>query len=159
MFVQCGLLVGGVLLILGVAYGFTNFLVDAEIPDKAVEWSAATFDSKWTFLLALNLLLILAGCLMDIYSAIVVIVPLLIPLGAKFGIDPVHLAILFLVNLELGYLTPPVGMNLFLAAYRFDKPILEVAKAALPVLAVFLIGVVLVTYLPALTTFLPRLLE
>lgn len=159
VFVQCGLLVGGVLLILGVAYGFTNFLVDAEIPDKAVEWSVATFDSKWTFLLALNLLLILAGCLMDIYSAIVVIVPLLIPLGAKFGIDPVHLAILFLVNLELGYLTPPVGMNLFLAAYRFDKPILEVAKAALPVLAVFLIGVVLVTYLPVLTTFLPRLLE
>ena len=159
VFVQCGLLVGGVLLILGVAYGFTNFLVDAEIPDKAVEWSAATFDSKWTFLIALNLLLILAGCLMDIYSAIVVIVPLLIPLGVKFGIDPVHLAILFLVNLELGYLTPPVGMNLFLAAYRFDKPILEVAKAALPVLAVFLIGVVLVTYLPDLTTFLPRLLE
>ena len=159
VFVQCGLLVGGVLLILGVAYGFTNFLVDAEIPDKAVEWSAATFDSKWTFLLALNLLLIVAGCLMDIYSAIVVIVPLLIPLGAKFGIDPVHLAILFLVNLELGYLTPPVGMNLFLAAYRFDKPVLEVAKAALPVLAVFLIGVVLVTYLPSLTTFLPRLLE
>lgn len=159
VFVQCGLLVGGVLLILGVAYGFTNFLVDAEIPDKAVEWSAAAFDSKWTFLLVLNLLLILAGCLMDIYSAIVVIVPLLIPLGAKFGIDPVHLAILFLVNLELGYLTPPVGMNLFLAAYRFDKPVLEVAKAALPVLAVFLIGVVLVTYLPALTTFLPRLLE
>ena len=159
VFVQCGLLVGGVLLILGVAYGFTNFLVDAEIPDKALEWSAAAFDSKWTFLLALNLLLILAGCLMDIYSAIVVIVPLLIPLGAKFGIDPVHLAILFLVNLELGYLTPPVGMNLFLAAYRFDKPVLEVAKAALPVLVVFLIGVVLVTYLPSLTTFLPRLLE
>lgn len=159
VFVQCGLLVGGVLLILGVAYGFTNFLVDAEIPDKVVEWSAAAFDSKWTFLLVLNLLLILAGCLMDIYSAIVVIVPLLIPLGAKFGIDPVHLAILFLVNLELGYLTPPVGMNLFLAAYRFDKPVLEVAKAALPVLAVFLIGVVLVTYLPWLTTFLPRLLE
>lgn len=159
VFVQCGLLVGGVLLILGVAYGFTNFLVDAEIPDKAVEWSAAAIHSKWTFLLVLNLILILAGCLMDIYSAIVVIVPLLIPLGAKFGIDPVHLAILFLVNLELGYLTPPVGMNLFLAAYRFDKPVLEVAKAALPVLAVFLIGVVLVTYLPALTTFLPRLLE
>ena len=109
VFVQCGLLVGGVLLILGVAYGFTNFLVDAEIPDKAVEWSAATFDSKWTFLLALNLLLIVAGCLMDIYSAIVVIVPLLIPLGAKFGIDPVHLAILFLVNLEARLLNAAGG--------------------------------------------------
>ncbi len=159
VFVQCGLLVGGVLLILGVAFAFTNSLIYAQIPDRATEWVTATVHSKWLFLLALNLLLILAGCLMDIYSAIVVIVPLLIPLSEKFGIDPVHLAVVFLVNLELGYLTPPVGMNLFLAAYRFEKPVLEVAKAALPVLAVFLIGVILVTYVPALTTFLPRLLE
>lgn len=159
VFVKCGLLVGGILLILGVAFGFTNFLIDAQIPDKAIEWVTATVHSKWLFLLTLNLLLILVGCLMDIYSAIVVVVPLLIPLGEAFGIDPVHLAILFLINLELGYLTPPVGMNLFLAAYRFDKPILEVARAAIPVLIVFLISVVLVTYVPALTTFLPQLLE
>ena len=124
-----------------------------------MEWVTTHVKSKWLFLLALNLLLILVGCLMDIYSAIVVVVPLLIPLGVAFGIDPVHLAILFLVNLELGYLTPPVGMNLFLAAYRFDKPILEVARAAIPVLILFLISALLVTYVPFITTFLPSLLE
>ncbi len=159
VFAKCGLLVGGVLLILGMAFGFTNVLIDAQVPDKAIEWVTATIHSKWLFLLALNLLLILVGCLMDIYSAIVVVVPLLIPLGVAFGIDPVHLAILFLVNLELGYLTPPVGMNLFLAAYRFDKPILEVARAAIPVLLLFLISALLVTFFPPLTTFLPSLLE
>ena len=159
VFSKCGLLVGGVLLILGMAFGFTNVLIDAQVPDRAIEWVTATIHSKWLFLLTLNILLILVGCLMDIFSAIVVVVPLLIPLGAAFGIDPVHLAILFLVNLELGYLTPPVGMNLFLAAYRFDKPILEVARAAIPVLILFFISALLVTYVPALTTFLPSLLE
>ena len=141
------------------AFGFTNVLIDAQVPDQAIEWVTANIKSKWLFLLALNVLLILVGCLMDIYSAIVVVVPLLIPLGAAFGIDPVHLAILFLVNLELGYLTPPVGMNLFLAAYRFDKPILEVARAAIPILLLFLISVLIVTYIPPITTFLPSLLE
>ncbi len=159
VFAKCGLLVGGVLLILGMAFGFTNVLIDAQIPDRAMEWVTANIESKWLFLLALNVLLILVGCLMDIYSAIVVVVPLLIPLGAAFGIDPVHLAILFLVNLELGYLTPPVGMNLFLAAYRFDKPILHVARAALPVLLLFLISALIVTFFPPITTFLPSLLE
>ena len=124
-----------------------------------MEWITENFKSKWSFLLALNVLLIIVGCLMDIFSAIVVVVPLLIPLGEAFGIDPIHLAILFLVNLELGYLTPPVGMNLFLAAYRFDKPILVVAKAAIPVLILFLICTILVTFFPPLTTFLPSLLE
>ena len=159
VFTKCGLLVGGVLLILGMAFGFTNVLIDAQVPDRAIEWVTATIHSKWLFLLSLNVLLILVGCLMDIFSAIVVVVPLLIPLGAAFGIDPVHLAILFLVNLELGYLTPPVGMNLFLAAYRFDKPILEVARAAIPVLILFLISALLVTFFPPLTTFLPKLME
>ena len=159
VFAKCGLLVGGVLLILSMAFGFTNVLIDAQVPDQAMEWVTTHVKSKWLFLLALNLLLILVGCLMDIYSAIVVVVPLLIPLGVAFGIDPVHLAILFLVNLELGYLTPPVGMNLFLAAYRFDKPILEVARAAIPVLILFLISALLVTYVPFITTFLPSLLE
>jgi C4-dicarboxylate transporter, DctM subunit len=159
VFSKCGLLVGGVLLILGMAFGFTNVLIDAQVPDRAIEWVTATIHSKWLFLLSLNILLILVGCLMDIFSAIVVVVPLLIPLGVAFGIDPVHLAILFLVNLELGYLTPPVGMNLFLAAYRFDKPILEVARAAIPVLILFLISALLVTFFPPLTTFLPSLME
>ncbi len=159
VFTKCGLLVGGVLLILGMAFAFTNVLIDAQVPDLAIEWVTENVESKWVFLLSLNALLIIVGCIMDIYSAIVVVVPLLIPLGAAFGIDPVHLAILFLVNLEVGYLTPPVGLNLFLAAYRFEKPILEVARAAIPILLLFLVSALLVTFVPFLTTFLPSLLE
>ena len=120
---ECGLLVGGVLLILGVALGLTNYLVDARIPERAVDWVTGAIHSRWMFLLALNLFLLVAGCLLDIFSAIVVLVPLLLPLAAAFGIDPVHLGIIFLANMELGYLTPPVGMNLFFAAYRFGKPL------------------------------------
>ena len=153
---ECGLLVGGVLLILGVALGFTNFLVDAEVPAKAVEWVTATVHSKWMFLLLLNLFLILVGALMDIYSAIVIIVPLMIPLGRAFGVDPVHLGIIFLANAELGYLMPPVGENLFLASLRFGKPVTEVFRAVIPMVIVFLIGTLLVTYIPALTLTLPR---
>lgn len=154
---ECGLLVGGVLLILGVAMSFTkDFLVFAMIPDMAIEWASTHVESKYVFLLALNVFLLLAGCLMDIYSAIVVLVPLVLPLGLQFGIDPIHLGIIFLANLELGYLTPPVGLNLFLAAYRFEKPVMEVARASLPVLLVLFISVLLITYLPFLTTFLPH---
>jgi tripartite ATP-independent transporter DctM subunit len=152
---ECGLVVGGVLLILGVALGFTNYLVDAEVPARAVEVVTANVHSPLVFLLLLNLFLIVVGCLLDIYSAIVVVVPLIVPLGAAFGIDPVHLGIVFLANLQLGYLTPPVGMNLFLASYRFQKPLAEVARAALPILLILLLGVLLITYAPPLTTLLP----
>lgn len=156
---EAGLLIGGVLLILGVALGFTHFLIMAEIPDKGVEWVTATVESKWIFLLALNLVLLIVGCLMDIYSAIVVVVPLVVPVANAFGIDPVHLGIIFLANLELGYLTPPVGMNLFLASYRFNKPMSEVTRASLPMLGVLAIGVLLITYVPWLTTWLPAQLK
>ncbi|MCP5519101.1 MAG: TRAP transporter large permease subunit [Verrucomicrobiales bacterium] len=152
---ECGLLVGGVLLILGVALGFTYFLIDSQVPDLAVEWVTAHISSKLVFLLVVNVLLILVGCLMDIYSAIVVVVPLLVPLGRAYGIDMVHLGIIFLANLELGYLTPPVGMNLFLSSYRFQKPIPEVIRASFPMLVVLFVGVLLITYLPFLTTALP----
>jgi C4-dicarboxylate transporter, DctM subunit len=107
-------------------------------------------------LLALNLFLLIVGCLMDIFSAIIVVAPLIVPLGIAFGINPVHLGIIFLANLELGYLTPPVGMNLFLASYRFNKPIGEVTRASLPMLGILFVGVLLITYLPFLTTFLPQ---
>jgi TRAP-type C4-dicarboxylate transport system permease large subunit len=156
---ECGLLVGGVLLILGVALGFTNYLVDARIPERAVDWVTAAIHSRWMFLVALNLFLLLAGCLLDIFSATVVLVPLIVPLGLAFGIDPIHLGIVFLVNMELGYLTPPVGMNLFFAAYRFGKPLPEVCRAAVPVVGVLAIGVLLVTFVPWLATGLPRLLK
>lgn len=156
---ECGLLVGGILLILGVALGFTNYLVDAQIPERAVQWVTGTIDSRWAFLLALNLFLLVAGCLMDIFSATVVLVPIIVPLGLAFGIDPVHLGIVFLVNMELGYLTPPVGMNLFFTSYRFGKPLPEVFRAALPAVAVLALAVLLVTYLPWLSTGLPGLLR
>jgi len=154
---ECGLLIGGVLLILGVALGFTHYLIDAQIPDKGVEWVTGAVKSKWLFLLLVNVCLLVVGCLMDIYSAIVVVVPLLVPMAQVFGIDMTHLGIIFLVNLQLGYLTPPVGMNLFLSSYRFNKPVVEVARASLPMLLVLAAGVLLVTYVPWLTTWLPAI--
>jgi tripartite ATP-independent transporter DctM subunit len=153
---ECGLLVGGVLLILGVALGFTNYLIDVELPTRTVEWVTSSIKSQWVFLLLLNFFLLAVGCLMDIFSAIVVVVPLIVPIGEAFGIDPVHLGIIFLANLELGYLTPPVGMNLFLASYRFRIPLPQVARSIVPILFVRLVGVLLITYIPALTTTLPR---
>jgi tripartite ATP-independent transporter DctM subunit len=153
---QCGMLIGGVLLILGVALGFTNYLVYAEIPARAVEWVTASIHSPLTFLLLLNLFLILVGALMDIYSAIVIVVPLIVPLGQVFGIDPVHLGIIFLANAELGYLMPPVGENLFLSSARFGKPVTEVFRSVIPMMVVFLVAVLLITYIPPLTTTLPR---
>jgi C4-dicarboxylate transporter, DctM subunit len=154
---ECGLLIGGVLLILGVSLGFTNYLVDAEIPARAVAWTTQTIHSPLLFLLLLNLFLLVVGCLMEIYPAIVIEVPLLVPLGAAFGIDPVRLGIIFLANMELGYLTPPVGLNLLMSSYRFKKPVPEVLRSVLPVVMVLTLGVLLITYIPALTTFLPRL--
>jgi tripartite ATP-independent transporter DctM subunit len=154
---ECGLLIGGVLLILGVSLGFTNYLVDAEVPAKAVAWTTATIHSPILFLLLLNVFLLVVGCLMEIYPAIVIEVPLLVPLGAAFGIDPVRLGIIFLANMELGYLTPPVGLNLLMSSYRFKKPVPEVLRAVLPVVMVLSLGVLLITYIPALTTALPRL--
>jgi tripartite ATP-independent transporter DctM subunit len=149
--VECSVLLGGVLLILGVAQGLTSWMVDAQIPAQLLAWTRETIDSPLVFLLALNLLLLAVGCLMDIFSAIAVVVPLILPLGEAFGIHPIHLGILFVANLELGYLTPPVGLNLFLAAYRFERPLLEVWRAALPPLLFLAFGVLLITYLPWLT--------
>ncbi len=149
---ECLVLLGGVLLILAVAMGFTNYMVDAEIPARLVEFAQAHVESKLLFLLALNVFLLFVGCVMDIFSATVVVVPLIAPLGAAYGIDPVHLGIIFIANLELGYLTPPVGLNLFLASYRFDRPLLEIYRAALPMLVILGLGVLLITYVPFLTT-------
>ena len=154
--VECGLLVGGILLILGVAMGFTNYLIDAQVPDRMVEWARASLHSPLYFLLALNVFLLVVGCMMDIYSAIIVVVPLIVPIGAAFGIDPIHLGIIFLANLELGFLTPPVGMNLFMASYRFGRPMPEIVRSILPLLFLRAIGVVLITYVPFLSTALPR---
>ncbi len=150
-FTECVVLVGGVLIILGVAVGFTAYLVDAEVPFRLVEWAEANIGSRLMFLLGLNIFLLLVGCVMDIFSAIFVVVPLIVPVAEQFGIHPLHLGIIFIANLELGFLTPPVGLNLFLASYRFDRPLLEVYRASVPLLVILGFGVLVVTYVPWLT--------
>ncbi len=154
---ECGLLVGGVLLILGTAMGFTNYLITEHVPDNTAIWLSESIESKFLFLLSLNLFLIVIGCLMDIFAAIIVITPLLLPVGTAFDIHPMHLGIIILANLELGFLTPPVGINLFISSYRFNKPILDVVKYSLPVFFVLLVGVLLITYFPIISHFLPGL--
>lgn len=152
-------MVGGIMIILGAALGFTNYLVDAFIPMKVLKVLEGLVESKIGFLLVLNLFLILVGCMMDIFSAILIVVPLIMPLAMKFGIDPVHLGVIFLANLGIGYNTPPVGLNLFIASSRFDRPIVQVYKATLPFLLLLLLSLLLITYWPALSLFLPGLLK
>jgi tripartite ATP-independent transporter DctM subunit len=149
---ECGLIIGGILLIMGVALALTDFLVDAEVPGQLVAWAKHAIGSKWLFLLVLNVALLAAGCLIEIYPAIMVLVPILVPLGRAFGMDPVHLGIVFLANMELGYLTPLVGLNLFFAAYRFGKPVMQLVRAVLPLFIALSAGVLLITYLPWLST-------
>jgi tripartite ATP-independent transporter DctM subunit len=151
IFLKSITLIGGVFAILSVAMGLTNYLVDAEIPAHAAAWVEANVSSRVLFLLALNVFLLAVGALMDIYSATVVVVPLILPISAVFGIHPLHLGMIFLVNLQLGYLTPPVGMNLFLSAFRFERPFGEVCRAVLPFVAILVLVVLAVTYLPALS--------
>ena len=149
---ECSSTVGGVLLILGVAVGLTSWMIDADVPGRLLELTQQYIESKWAFLLALNGFLLIVGCLMDIFSATFVVAPLLVPLGLAYGVHPVHLGIIFIANLELGYITPPVGLNLFLSSYKFRKPLLEVTAASFPMLLVLGFGVLVITYVPWLTT-------
>jgi tripartite ATP-independent transporter DctM subunit len=155
---DCVALVGGVLLILGVAAGLTDYFMDADVPTRLIEWTQAHVDSRIVFLLALNVFLLLVGTVMDIFSAIVVVVPLILPLADAYQINPVHLGIIFIANLELGFLHPPLGLNLLLASIRFKKPVLEVTWATLPMLGILALGVLLITYVPWLTTGLLELM-
>jgi tripartite ATP-independent transporter DctM subunit len=152
VFIECATIVGGILLIMGVALGFTNYLVYAEVPAKLIDWVQANVQSKYLFLLLLNLALLLVGALMDIFAAILVVVPLIQPLALAYGIDPVQMGVIFIANLELGYLHPPVGINLFLSAYRFKKPMGTIIWATLPFLFILMGTVLLITYVPWLTT-------
>lgn len=151
IFRETVVLVGSVLIILGIALGLTNLLIDAQVPMKILALMEHNVTSQLQFLLLLNVFLLAVGCLMDIFSAIVVVVPLILPLAQRFGVDPVHLGIVFLANLEIGYLTPPVGINLFLASQRFRVPMLSLFRASLPFLAIMLIWLGLITYLPYLS--------
>jgi C4-dicarboxylate transporter DctM subunit len=144
-------LVGAVLILLSSAMGLTSYLVDAQIPGLLLAWVKAQIHSPMVFLLVLNLLLLVLGSVLEIYSAIIILTPLVVPLGAAFGIDPVHLGIIFLANLELGFLFPPVGLNLFLSSSRFNKPLPQLYRHVVPFLIILGIGVLLITYLPAMS--------
>lgn len=148
---ETSVLVGSILIILGVAMGLTNLLIDAQLPVRLLDWMRGNIDSPLQFLLLLNILLLAVGAVMDIFSAIVVLTPLILPLALQFGVSPVHLGIIVLANLEIGYCTPPVGINLFIASQRFDKPILSLFVATLPFLAVMLLWLLIVTYVPWLS--------
>ena len=154
---ECAQIIGGVMLILGMALGLTNYFVDAGIPDLAVDWVQAVTQNKWVFLLALNVFLLLAGALMEIYAAIVVLVPLLLPLAQSYGIDPVHFGIIFLANMEMGFLCPPAGMNIYFASAVFQKPLRLVALSVLPALIAIFVGTLLISWLPLLALGLPEL--
>ena len=148
---ETAILTGSILVILSVAMGLTNLLIDAQIPMKLLAWIETHIDSELQFLILLNLFLLIVGCMMDIFSATVVVVPLLLPIAESFGIHPLHLGIIFLANLEIGYSTPPVGINLFIASQRFKRPVLSLFRATLPFLALMLFWLGLVTYIPWLT--------
>ncbi len=145
------MLVGGILIIVGVSLASTNYLIDAEVPTRMFAFVQQHIDEKLTFLILLNLFLLALGMMLDIFSAIVIIVPIILPIAVGYGIHPVHLGIIFLANMQLGYFTPPVGMNLFIASYRFEKPVMTLYLATIPFFVVLLIAVLIITYWPALS--------
>ena len=147
-------MVGGIVLILGVSLAFTNYLIDAEIPMRLFDILQEQVQNKIYFLMLLNVFLLALGAILDIFSAIVIMVPLILPVAVSYGIDPLHLGIIFLANMQIGYFTPPVGMNLFIASYRFDKPISEIYRATIPFMVVLLISVLIITYWPGLSLIL-----
>ena len=149
--VESMVMVGGILMILGIALGFTNYLVDAEVPQQLMVSMQTYIKSPLGFLLLLNVLLLALGAMLDIFSALVIMVPLLLPVAVGYGIHPVHLGIIFLANMQVGYFTPPVGMNLFIASYRFKKPLLELYSATLPFMLILLVALAMITYIPVLS--------
>lgn len=151
-FSECVQVIGGVMLILGMALALTNYLIDAGIPDAAVDWVQSVIPNKWVFLLVLNLFLLVAGALMEIFAAIVVLVPLLLPVALSYGIDPIHFGIIFLANMEMGFLCPPAGMNIYFASAMFNQPVKVVATAVIPAVLALLLGSMLISGVPWLAT-------
>ena len=154
--VESAMLSGAILVILGFALGFTGYLVDEQIPDRLLRYLTAMSDSRILFLASLNIFLLAAGCIMDIFSATMIIVPIIVPIALKYGVDPLHLGVVFLVNLEIGYSTPPVGINLFIASLKFRKPVVLLYRASWPYLVLLLILLAVITYVPQLSLFLVR---
>jgi C4-dicarboxylate transporter DctM subunit len=151
------ILVGAILIVLGCALGLTNYMIDAEIPTRIFEWLHGRVSSAWGFLALLNVFLLVVN-MVEIFSAIVIVVPIIVPVATQYGIDPVHLGALFLLNLELGYMTPPLGLNLFLASRRFDKPLPDLYRAVAPFWLLLAAALAAVTYIPELSLWLPRTL-
>ena len=149
-------LVGGILVILGASLASTNAMIDAQVPMKLFDFVTAHVSSKLTFLILLNIFLLVLGTMLDVFSALIIVVPLLLPLAAGYGVEPIHLGMIFLANMQIGYCTPPVGMNLFIASYRFDKPIVTLYRATLPWLLILFACVLLITYWPWLSMVLVR---
>ena len=150
---QTMVLVGSIIIILGAAFAYTNYMIDAQIPNRLLDYMRDHVSSRFLFLLLLNLFLLAVGCLIDMFSALVVVVPLVLPIAVSYGVDPIHLGIIFLVNLEIGYSTPPVGLNLFIASARFERPVLQLYRASLPFLVILLAALLLITYVPQLSLF------
>lgn len=150
-------LIGGILIILSCSMGMTAFLIDAQVPQKVLTFIQHFISSRLTFLLLLNIFLLITGALLDIFSAIIIVVPLITPIALSYGVDPVHLGIIFLTNLEIGYITPPIGLNLFIASFRFNRPIDELYRISIPFLILMLLALVLITYIPDLSLGLVRL--
>ncbi len=150
------LLVGGILVILGASLASTNLMLDAELPQQLFEIIRSKIDSKWTFLLLLNFFLLALGMLLDIFAALVIVVPIILPIAVGYNIHPLHLGIVFLANMQIGYFTPPVGMNLFIASYRFNRPVLELYRATMPYFFILFAAVLLITYWPAMSLYLPN---
>jgi tripartite ATP-independent transporter DctM subunit len=148
-------MVGSIMIILGASLGFTNFLVDSFIPAKILDAIETVTSGKIAFLVFLNVFLLLVGCIMDIFSAILIVVPLVVPAAERFGIEPLHLGVLFLTNLAIGYNTPPVGLNLFVASSRLKRPLVMLYKSTLPFLALLLLALIIISYIPSLSLFLP----
>ena len=150
------LLVGAILIILGISLGLTNYLITLDVPTTVLDWIQATTESRVITLIGLNIFLLIVGCLMDIFSAVIIVVPLLLPIAEEFGIDKAHLGIIVLTNLEIGYLTPPVGMNLFISSMKFDRSVVMLYRSVLLFIALLLIALVLVTYVPEFSLWLPE---
>ena len=149
-------MVGGILIILGVSLASTNYLIDAQVPARLFDFIARYVSSPITFLILLNVVLLILGAMLDIFSALIIMVPLILPVALSYGIDPVHLGIIFLANMQIGYFTPPIGMNLFVASYRFEKPVMELCRAALPFFFILLTAVIIITYFPLLSLYFIR---
>lgn len=148
------LMSGGILIVLAVSLALANWMIDQSIPQQLFEWMSQYIESKWEFLLLINIVLLLLGAVLDIFSALVIMVPLLLPLAVGYGIHPVHLGIIFLANMQIGYLTPPIGMNLFIASYRFGLPITQIFRSVLPFILILLFALMIITYVPWLSLFM-----